>query len=117
MDTTSGRWKDTGGRGIVPLHRPEASTSHERTSFTELVNPHTSDSPAIEGVNTDATRHHHIGNHVFSNPLKPLFWGKLSPRGLFDRLLKKTVKRDNWIYVSVGVWLRIRNALLTRRCF
>ncbi len=95
MDTTSGRWKDTGGRGIVPLHRPEASTSQERTSFTEQVGSHTSISPASGGVNTDATRYQHSR--------KLFFWRNFSLRKSLDRLLRKTVKRDEWIYVTVGL--------------
>ncbi|KAJ3480712.1 hypothetical protein NLI96_g8150 [Meripilus lineatus] len=105
VDTTAGRWKDSGkGRGIVPLEEPDRSSLQERTSFTEPADPSSSNSRSSSpvGINTDAAMHYYTGKRITSNPIKRILWRNFTLRGLLDRLLRKTIKRNTWIYVSVG---------------
>ena len=102
VDTTAGHWKDAGGRGIVPLDEPEVPVLQERASFSEReVLSRNSDSLASGGINTTAAKHYYTGKHVSSNPVKRWFWKNFTLRGLLDRLLRKTINRNTWIYVSV----------------
>ncbi|KAI0788657.1 hypothetical protein C8Q75DRAFT_243476 [Abortiporus biennis] len=101
VDTTAGRWKDAGGgRGIVPLDHPEPSALQERTSFVEG----SPTSSLSEGEVADAM-HYYSNQHMSKNPLKRLLWRNFTLRGLMDRLLRKTIKRNTWIYVSVRFFI------------
>lgn len=105
MDTTAGRWKDAGGgNGIVPFDEPSRASPklRQRTSFTEPVGSHpTPPSASSAGINTSPAVHYYTGKQLSSNPIKRVLWRNFTLRGLLDRLLRKTIKRNTWIYVSV----------------
>lgn len=95
VDTTAGRWKDAGvGRGIVPLTHPEPTALQRRDSFDSA-------SAASSSSNDDANQamHYYAGGNMSKNPVKRFLWN-LTLRGIMDRLLRKTIKRNTWIYVS-----------------
>lgn len=107
VDTTAGRWKDAGGgKGIVPFDDPTpgASTTANRHSFT----PSSSSSPAsstssLSGDDENAVMHYVGLQKQSKNPVKRVLQKNFTIRGLLDRLLRKTIKRNTWIYVSVSL--------------
>ena len=54
---------------------------------------------------------HYVGLQKQSrNPVKRVLQKNFTLRGLLDRLLRKTIKRNTWIYVSVSIRRgRLRN--------
>ncbi|KAI0375279.1 hypothetical protein BV20DRAFT_260531 [Pilatotrama ljubarskyi] len=99
VDTTAGRWKDAGGgRGIVPYDEPDGD-SEPRDSFS-APSPSSSSSSSISR-DADAEMMHYVGLHRQpKNPVKRVLWKNFTLRGLFDKMLRKTIKRNTWIYVS-----------------
>ncbi|CAE6416722.1 unnamed protein product [Rhizoctonia solani] len=100
VDTRSNRWKDAGdGRGIVPLtveemrgaEISEAPAKHGRIGFRS----NSSDSLLNPGeahyVDTVAKP----GDNKFQQTIRSHFTSK----GIMERLLRKTVKKNTWIYV------------------
>lgn len=105
VDTTSGHWKDAGnGGGIVALERPEQIVSERRTSFDV---PPSSPHVLVPDQNVpDEQLHYYLGPRGNRPPtagsrIKRWMWRNLTPRGLMERLLRKTLQRNTWIYVSV----------------
>ena len=99
VDTTAGRWKDAGdGRGIVPLSYPEPTAPRRRTSF---VTPSRRSSSSGFADQVETAMHYYAGDKLPRNRFKRLIWRNFTLRGLLDRLLRKTLKRNTWIYVSV----------------
>jgi len=91
VDTTAGHWTDTeDGSGIIPL-----DTSHTRPPPPR--NPVSSSSLASEQENA-ATHYAGVtkGKYQWSRYIRSRF----TPRGIVDRMLRKTVRRNTWIYVS-----------------
>ncbi|KAH9944150.1 uncharacterized protein BXZ73DRAFT_39569, partial [Epithele typhae] len=103
VDTTAGRWKDAGdGRGIVPLDDPSPSPADPRHSFVASPpDSRSSSSSGVSGDEVDAVMHYVGIKQQSKNPIKRLFLRNFTPRGLLERLLRKTVRRNTWIYVSV----------------
>ncbi|CAL1695249.1 unnamed protein product [Somion occarium] len=102
VDTTAGRWKDAGGgNGIVPLTHPEPTNAQQRTSFA---GPSSSRStPGSDpgfGDEVDTAMHYYANEKLPQNRFKRILWRNFTLRGLLDRLLRKTLKRNTWIYVS-----------------
>ncbi|KAI0361321.1 hypothetical protein OH77DRAFT_1390395, partial [Trametes cingulata] len=107
VDTTAGRWKDAGGgRGIVPYDEP-GGDSEPRDSFSapspsSSSNSSSSSSSSISR-DADAEMMHYVGlQRQPKNPVKRVLWKNFTLRGLFDKMLRKTIKRNTWIYVSVS---------------
>ncbi|EIM92593.1 uncharacterized protein STEHIDRAFT_48127, partial [Stereum hirsutum FP-91666 SS1] len=97
VDTTPGRWKDAGnGQGIIPDDIPEtsgqiaASIASPRSSFS--------------GEEGEAANHY-IGPAKGKTKATRAFRKYLTIHGIVDKLLKKTVRRNTWIYVSVRLVL------------
>ncbi|KAI0080309.1 hypothetical protein K474DRAFT_1590167, partial [Panus rudis PR-1116 ss-1] len=102
VDTTAGRWKDAGGgKGIVPLDHPEPSALQQRTSFASASSSGSSGNHAsISEEEADAAIHYYAGKNLSKNPIKRILWKNFTLKGLLDKLLRKTIKRNTWIYVS-----------------
>lgn len=104
VDTAAGHWKDAGyGRGIVHAEHPDRPDLRPRTSF-DLSNSLPSISVAPSESSDD---HRAIATHYASDPksgswLQRVLRRNFTLKGLMDKLLKKTIKRNTWIYVSVG---------------
>ena len=115
VDTTSGRWKDTGtGEGIVPLNQPSPTgTPQQRHSFV-APSRSSSSSSSLSGEDLEQVMHYYDGQYISRSPWKRALWRNFTLKGLLDRLLRKTVKRNTWIYVSVSAVMRAYRATLTR---
>ncbi|RPD81910.1 hypothetical protein L226DRAFT_450567, partial [Lentinus tigrinus ALCF2SS1-7] len=103
VDTTAGRWKDAGGgKGIVPYDDPSpGTTSAPRHSFTAPSPTSDSSTSSLSGEEEDAVMHYVGLQKQSKNPVKRMLQKNFTLRGLLDRLLRKTIKRNTWIYVSV----------------
>ncbi|KAJ7783695.1 hypothetical protein DFH07DRAFT_726925, partial [Mycena maculata] len=88
VDTTAGRWKDSGGQG------DEISIRQALLRGQNLLSPAALDTAATHYI--DSQR----GEYRWSRELRKRF--KLY--GIVDRLLRKTVGRNTWIYVSVNFY-------------
>ncbi|KAI0687783.1 hypothetical protein BC835DRAFT_1286047, partial [Cytidiella melzeri] len=103
VDTTPGEWKDSGnGKGIVPLSHPDIPAVKHRTSF---VMPASGSAPSGSSLSADAgdgQMHYYLGRRPAGSRFKGWLWRNLTPRGMLERLLRKTIQKDTWIYVSVS---------------
>ena len=100
IDTSAGRWKDAGGgAGIVPEEVPRETESvpPPRDSFDSVPSVSADASPSPEQENA-AT--HYVGDTKGKTRLTRLIKRHFTVRGMTDRLLRKTVGRNTWIYVS-----------------
>lgn len=90
VDTAAGQWRDTGaGGGIVPFDPP--SSSRLRTGLS---------ASSVSSKQANAATHYTgkaMGKYRWSKYLRRHF----TPRGIVQHLLRKTVRRNTWIYVSV----------------
>ncbi|KAH9846831.1 hypothetical protein C2E23DRAFT_947239, partial [Lenzites betulinus] len=106
VDTTAGRWKDAGGgRGIVPFDEAHR-TPEPRHSFSAPSPSSNSGASASSSLSGDADSQmmHYVGlRRQPKNPIKRVLWKNFTLRGLVDKLLRKTIKRNTWIYVSVSI--------------
>ncbi|EJF66946.1 hypothetical protein DICSQDRAFT_123455 [Dichomitus squalens LYAD-421 SS1] len=103
VDTTAGQWKDAGdGKGIVPFsYRTEGESTRPRHSFNVPASSTRSDSGAsLSGDEVNAMMHYVGLQKQSKNPVKRLLLRNFTLRGLVDKLLRKTIKRNTWIYVS-----------------
>lgn len=109
VDTTSGHWKDAGkGKGIVPLEHPEDATIEHRTSFVMPARGlGRSSSSSLDGNANGTQLHYYLGAKPTGSRVKTWIWRNLTPRGLLERLLRKTLRRNTWIYVSVSRAARV----------
>lgn len=100
VDTTVGRWKDAGqGRGIVSVDREnENGRLHHRTSF-EIATPNS------HHTHPDTTLHYYLPQEPSppGSRIRRWLWRNFTPRGLLERLLRATLQKNTWIYVSVRV--------------
>jgi hypothetical protein len=94
VDTTAGLWKDAAdGGGIVRQHSPCSSRRSERRRASSETTSFPSSEQRHRGVATELIS----GRYRWIQAIRS-YW---SPRGAMKRLLKKTVQRNTWIYVSV----------------
>lgn len=57
---------------------------------------------------------HYVGiERKSKNPVKRALLKNFTPRGLLEKLLRKTLKRNTWIYVSVSAHLKNHAASTT----
>ncbi|KAL0951312.1 hypothetical protein HGRIS_008018 [Hohenbuehelia grisea] len=93
VDTTAGHWKDAGnGQGIIP---EDLSLKVEKISAGTRSSSISSQSELQENMAT-----HYVGTvegkYRWSRTLKKY----LTIHGIMNRLLRKTVQRNTWIYVT-----------------
>ncbi|KIK70893.1 hypothetical protein GYMLUDRAFT_149322 [Collybiopsis luxurians FD-317 M1] len=94
VDTTAGRWKDSGdGSGIVPDDVPDRPVQH-RGSFESIASSHSS--------STQSAAMHYLGPPKGTSSWSKVFYRYFTVRGVTNRLLRKTVKRNTWIYSTVS---------------
>ncbi|KIY65136.1 hypothetical protein CYLTODRAFT_357304, partial [Cylindrobasidium torrendii FP15055 ss-10] len=98
VDTTAGRWKDSGdGAGIVPEDVPVSGTRPagptQRTSF--------SSSASSLSSSDDSAAAHYAGEKKGRNPVSKAFHRYFTLKGIFGKLLRKTIRKNTWIYVTV----------------
>ncbi|KAI8980737.1 hypothetical protein BD414DRAFT_420717, partial [Trametes punicea] len=113
VDTTAGHWKDAGrGRGIVPYDEPDSDVERGDSSSASA-NSSSSRSRSSSSSTSDASssvvreQENEMMRYVGlrkqpENRVKRILWKDFTLRGLTDKLLRKTIKRDTWIYVSVS---------------
>ncbi|KAF9787240.1 hypothetical protein BJ322DRAFT_710730 [Thelephora terrestris] len=102
VDTSAGHWKDAGhGRGIVREEHPDRPDLRPRTSFGS------SGSPSSVSVTSDESEdsletavEHYTSDPQSSNWIQRAVKRNFTLKGLMNKLLKRTVKRNTWIYVS-----------------
>lgn len=93
VDTTAGRWMDAGdGTGIVPQDLPEDTPKKFRRTTS---------------ISSTSSEQANAATHYAGQTLGKYRWTRylrrhITPRGIMQRLLKKTVRRNTWIYVSVS---------------
>lgn len=91
VDTSAGKWKDSGnGGGIVPEDSPPLPKRGSSTS--------TSPVSSIEQENAGT---HYVGGPKGNHRISQILWKHFTPRGIVNQLLRKTLQRNTWIYVSV----------------
>lgn len=115
VDTAPGRWQDSGdGSGIIPLQKDgeahegeglqddRSTISSGSSAWTSFDSPSSSD----DGLNPEEAQrrrddaHHYAHYMVDSEDKKSHKAHKFTTHGLMDRLLRKTVGKNTWIYVS-----------------
>lgn len=99
VDTSSGRWKDAGGgQGIVPEDvAKQVENVSPRGSFDSVpsISADLSLSPEQGDIAT-----HYVGDTKGKSRVTRLIKQHLTVHGMMDRLLRKTVQKNTWIYVS-----------------
>lgn len=101
VDTTPGRWKDARrGRGIIPI--PEDSDANADRTNTGILTP---GSQLSGESDPNTTLHYYLPAEPSptSSRIKRWLWRNFTPRGLLERLLRATIQKDTWIYVSVSI--------------
>ncbi|KAF9076191.1 hypothetical protein BDP27DRAFT_1210962, partial [Rhodocollybia butyracea] len=97
VDTTAERWKDSGdGGGIVPEDMPNRPVQR-RGSFESMVSAASHSSSA----QSDAAMHY-LGPPKGKSRWSRVFYRYFTVRGVTNRLLRKTVRRNTWIYTTVS---------------
>ncbi|KAK7064299.1 hypothetical protein R3P38DRAFT_2823606 [Favolaschia claudopus] len=93
VDTTPGRWKDSqDGRGIIPDEETLRQAVMRGPSLESVMSR---DSAAL-----NIAAEHYTGHKQGNYWLTRQFRKRFTLRGVVDRLLRKTVKRNTWVYVS-----------------
>lgn len=96
VDTAAGHWKDAGdGSGIVPQDGSEVEDTPRRRDSFNSVSPESSITSEQDNAAT-----HYVGSNEGKTRLSRLLRRHFTLNGLLDRLLRKTVRRNTWIYVS-----------------
>jgi hypothetical protein len=99
VDTSAGQWKDAGGgQGIVPEDVPKDKGIPARRASFDSMPPVTATSSLSPDQENAAA--HYAGDTKSQSRLARLIKRHLTIRGWVDRLLRKTVQRNTWIYVS-----------------
>lgn len=108
VDTTAGHYKDSpNGGGIVLEDEPHKAEPNESTRQTFDASLSSLSLSGGSGSEVDQTAYHYAGdgstgNHKWTAVFRKYF----TVRGVANRMLRKTVKRNTWIYVTVGSLLR-----------
>ncbi|SJL05481.1 uncharacterized protein ARMOST_08849 [Armillaria ostoyae] len=93
IDTSAGHWKDSGnGQGIIPEEIPQRPARHG--SFASSMSSSSISSEESDEVN------HYIGNEKGKSKVTRMFHRYFTIKGITNRLLRKTVRRNTWIFVS-----------------
>lgn len=94
VDTTAGVWHDPGdGSGVLPISTDtERKRLAHRTSFETTISQ--------EGEVENPT--HYVDASKSKNPMKRATMKYLTTQGWLESLLRKTLRRNTWIYVVVS---------------
>ncbi|KAG9051553.1 hypothetical protein FS837_004063 [Tulasnella sp. UAMH 9824] len=100
VDTTPNRWKDAGeGKGIIPTtgeeddrHDPNA---RRRSSFDTSTSSLVSSSSSI----SSRAKHHYSGKDADKGKLRQFFEKHFTVKGVTEKMLRKTLRKNTWIYV------------------
>lgn len=96
VDTRSNRWKDAGnGMGIIPMTLEEmrgkeiaqAPSKHGRIGSPESI------------LDSEGAHYVDIAAKPGDNKIQRLFRSHFTAKGIMERLLRKTLKKNTWIYV------------------
>ncbi|KAF8321685.1 hypothetical protein DL93DRAFT_2051419, partial [Clavulina sp. PMI_390] len=99
VDTRPGEWKNAeGGQGIVPLDGTEdRAVEHRlRRQVTTLSGGPSVSSSSLSSVGGPQ----HYDGDPQQGKIKKAFASRFTSKGITDRLLKKTMKKNTWIYAS-----------------
>lgn len=105
IDTRPNRWKDSeGGQGVVPLDGTEDRAVEHRLKrhVTTLSGAPSLSSASSDSIDAMAQAEHYSGNPSHGK-IKKALASRLTSKGITNRLLKKTVKKNTWIYAAVRV--------------
>ncbi|KAG8699931.1 hypothetical protein FRC08_005027 [Ceratobasidium sp. 394] len=100
VDTKSNRWKDAGsGQGIVPMtleemrgaELAETPSKHGKIGFIT--------SSSDSGLNTGEEHYTETAVKPGDGKIMRAFRNHFTSQGVMERLLRKTVKKNTWIYV------------------
>jgi hypothetical protein len=99
VDTSAGHWKDAGGgQGIIAEEVPmQTENGPPREGFDSVPSVSANNSQFSEQEN-DAT--HYVSDTKGKTKLARLIRRHLTIHGIMDRLLRKAMQRNTWIYVS-----------------
>lgn len=121
VDTAAGRWKDAGdGTGIVPVDpqsEEDENTPKPQPTIDPYASPHNhrvyqiSRASSLSNLSSDSYSpqsselDENESTHYVGLDQKPEGWlerqrKRLTPGGVRRELLRKTVRRNTWIYVS-----------------
>ncbi|KAL5495294.1 hypothetical protein ACEPAI_757 [Sanghuangporus weigelae] len=102
VDTTAGRWRDSGdGSGIVPFDNVASDTSViHRTSFEIEPSRSRRSSTVSAGSQDSQNATHYVETSKKKNPIQRWLRRHLTVKGWTELLLRKTVRRNTWIYVA-----------------
>ncbi|KAF9535365.1 hypothetical protein CPB83DRAFT_753871, partial [Crepidotus variabilis] len=102
VDTTAGNWKDSGdGQGVVPESFPTKSKPQEAKRMSKPVPFSRSASGSSSSSEQANAATHYAGDLEGKSRWSRYIRRYFTPRGLMDRLLRKTVQKNTWMYVSV----------------
>ncbi|KAG2023584.1 hypothetical protein CC2G_001219 [Coprinopsis cinerea AmutBmut pab1-1] len=97
VDTTAGHWKDAGdGSGIIPEHHDVPTGVEPASGSLALANENDTDQRNRDAADTHYTSGKTKAKHSWSWCL----WSRFTLKGTVERLLRKTVERNTWMYVS-----------------
>jgi hypothetical protein len=104
VDTSAGRWKDAGGgAGIVPEDVPTGRKTEDvpppRDSFDSVPSVSADSSLSPEQLEENPVTHY-MSDSKGKTRLTKFIKRHFTVHGMMDRLLRKTVRRNTWIYVS-----------------
>ncbi|PVF94853.1 hypothetical protein CPB86DRAFT_712372, partial [Serendipita vermifera] len=103
VDTSPGKWRDAGeGKGIVPVDEDEGSITAPPPTATR------SDSASSSSSEEEALAAQHyqgVKKQTNLNFFQRIWKDRFTTKGLMERLLRKTVQKNTWLYVSVRVAL------------
>ena len=93
VDTTSEMWMDSGdGNGII---RADGKESRH-------VGPKRNNSTGDSHGEEETAKHYHgVADDKSKNLLQRIWRDRFTTNGLMERLLRKTVRKNTWMYVSV----------------
>ncbi|KAI0033410.1 hypothetical protein K488DRAFT_47727, partial [Vararia minispora EC-137] len=93
VDTTGGRWKDAGdGQGIVPMDSNDVTRTAGSSSLGSL-------SSTESQAGTQAAQHY-VDPPKGKTKLAQKMHNNLTPKGRVNKLLRKTLQKNTWIYVA-----------------
>ena len=98
VDTTAGDWKDIPeGGGIVPQDMPDVATHDQQPSATGGITRTSSEVQQNSATHYAGGKTGKEGGPGWKRTLRRF----TTLNGMVERLLRKTVRRNTWIYVSV----------------
>ncbi|KAG8906401.1 hypothetical protein FRB99_006996 [Tulasnella sp. 403] len=98
VDTTPNRWKDAGdGKGIAPTDGTENDQLDpglpRRESFSSF------DGLSTSSSGDSRAHHHYTAANPDKGPIKQFAQKHFTPKGMTEKMLRKTLRKNTWIYV------------------